>query len=120
MCLFKIIFKYAGVKILYRYALALIAGYKGRIKAGEFLNAKDFWISVKADGVAAAMTTSSSMPGKFLGIDEVLPLTDVFLVREKSKNQSYFLSGTVILSCLFSLSSDIVWCGDRSAEAKRF
>lgn len=82
-----------GVKILYRYALALIAGYKGNIKAGRYSTAKEFWLAVKADGVAVAQAANTSMCNKLLGIDEVMQQADAFLVNERARNQTYFLSG---------------------------
>lgn len=82
-----------GVKILYRYGLALISGYKGHVKAGKYNTAKEFWLAVKSDGVALAGTTGSNMIGKVLGFEDVLQAADAFMVYERAQNQNFYLTG---------------------------
>ena len=82
-----------GVKILYRYGLALISGYKGFIKSGKYNTAKEFWLAVKSDGVALAGTAGSNMINKVLGIEEIMQAADAFMVYERAQNQPYFLTG---------------------------
>lgn len=89
-------FLHEGVKILYRYGLALLQGYKALIKAGKFTAAQDLWLSVKADAIAVcgADTTQAApqvLLSKTLGIAEVLPSVDTFLVYRFSKNQPFLL-----------------------------
>eukprot|EP01034_Spumella_vulgaris_P025545 gene25545-32015_t len=55
-----------GVKILYRYGVALIHGYKAQLKARHYPTAKAFWLSVKADAIAVSTESNSVMLFKTL------------------------------------------------------
>jgi hypothetical protein len=79
-----------GVKVLMRYGLALIAGYKEPIKSGEYSTAKEFWLAIKSDSFAVNSITNSGINLlKILSFDEVLPTVDQFVVFEHAKNQDY-------------------------------
>lgn len=84
-----------GVKVLYRFSLALIAGYKTAIKAGDFSTAKDFWLTVKSDAFAVTSFNGDVLIMKAIAFDEVLPTVDQFVVFEHARNQD-FLSGADI------------------------
>jgi len=98
-----------GVKVLYRYGLALIKGYKDFIKADKYETAKDFWISVKADAIAVSSTFDMPLLFKVIGTEENLPAVDPFLVYSSSKNKQ-FMSDNTITSFAFE--------EDRSGFAK--
>lgn len=58
-----------GVKVLYRYALALIEGYKRMIKKGAYFTGEEFWVAVKTD----SFNCGGVLPWKLLYIPEKLP-----------------------------------------------
>lgn len=84
-----------GVKVLYRFGLALIRGYKEMIKAETFETARDFWLGVKADAIA--YTSSSQIPSlfKILNVKECLPPVDPFLVFAASKNKKFVTDNSI-------------------------
>eukprot|EP01039_Chlorochromonas_danica_P007727 gene7727-8538_t len=95
-----------GDKVLYRYALAIIAAYKKFIKAGDFTSAKDFWITVKADSTSYAMDRSEALLAKVLNVEEFLPVVDPFILHEHCLHST--------LHSQVSLSS---WAFDRHRSA---
>lgn len=78
-----------GVKVLYRFGLGLIKGYKNLIKTGKYETAKDFWVSVKADAISIALSNDESLLFKTLGLPESLPPVDPFLIYSNSKNREF-------------------------------
>lgn len=100
-----------GIKILFRYGLALIRGYKTQLKEGIYLTATDFWLSVKADATSDAGRTGATMLYKSLGREEVLPPVDPFIIFSKARNAD-FLSG--------SLLSEYFIDNDRNVLAKLY
>lgn len=98
-----------GVKVLYRYALALIKGYKDLIKANKYETAKDFWVSVKADAIAVSSTFDIPLLFKSISTEEHLPSVDPFLVYSSSRNKE-FTQENIITKYAFE--------GDRSGFAK--
>jgi len=86
-----------GVKILFRYGLAIIKGYKAQIKAGEYTTAGNFWLSVKADATAYSQKASGKpvMLFKTLNMAERLPPADPFVIFSKAKNPE-FLSTSMV------------------------
>mmetsp|Transcript_32580 Transcript_32580/g.46994 ORF Transcript_32580/g.46994 Transcript_32580/m.46994 type:complete len:684 (-) Transcript_32580:592-2643(-) len=78
-----------GVKVLYRFGLGLIKGYKNLIKTGKYETAKDFWVSVKADAISIALSNEESLLFKTLGLPESLPPVDPFLIYSNSKNREF-------------------------------
>jgi hypothetical protein len=86
-----------GTKVLYRFGLALICGYKSAIKGGEFANAKEFWLAVKSDSFAVTSFNGTAVVTKLLSFDEVLPTVDQFVVFEHAKNQDFLNSNAMII-----------------------
>lgn len=65
-----------GVKILYRYAIALVCSYKGEIKANTFADGSSFWSRVKHDAVhLSSQESDQSMLVDRLGLFHRLPPT---------------------------------------------
>lgn len=91
-----------GVKVLFRYALSLIVGYKAAIKSGEFSTAKEFWLAIKSDSFAVTSFNGGSVIMKALAFDEVLPTVDQFVVFEHAKNQDYLNSNELKLTAFDS------------------
>lgn len=98
-----------GVKVLYRYGIALITGYKTSIKSHEYHSAKEFWLSIKSDSFTAS--NFNPLICKLLNMEEVLPMVDQFVVFEHSANTQEFLSSSIAIR---SLAYDL----DRSLLAK--
>lgn len=98
-----------GIKILYRFGVALILGYKHKLKEGKYTSGSHFWSCVKADAVAASQDRASSMLCKALGNEEVLPVVDPFLLFENAKNKSFIQDGIIF---------DIAYDTERSLMAK--
>lgn len=84
-----------GVKVLYRYGLALIKGYKDLIKSDKYETAKDFWVAVKADAIAVSSTFDIPLLFKTIGTAEHLPAVDPFLVYSSSKNKQFTQDNTI-------------------------
>ncbi len=74
-----------GSKILYRFGVALITGYKAQLKSRKYATAKAFWTAVKADAVAVSAGENCVMLFKTLGTEEGLPPIDPFLVFDGAK-----------------------------------
>ena len=105
-----------GVKILFRYGLALIRGYKGAIKSGMYTTASEFWLSVKADAIAylsgpdsISVSVGGLMLYKVLGLEDGLDPVDPFVLFSKAKNRD-FLNSNKLLEYSFDI--------DRSALDK--
>lgn len=98
-----------GVKVLFRYGLALIKGYKDLIKSDKYETAKDFWVSVKADAIAVSSTFDIPLLFKAIGTEEHLPPVDPFLVYSSSRNKQFTQDNTI---------TNFAYEGDRSGFAK--
>lgn len=84
-----------GIKVLYRYGLALIKGYKDFIKGDKYETAKDFWVAIKADAIAVSSSFEIPLLFKVIGTEEYLPSVDPFLVYSSSKNKQFTQDNTV-------------------------
>eukprot|EP01038_Epipyxis_sp_PR26KG_P014771 gene14771-19852_t len=84
-----------GVKVLHRYGLALIKGYKSQIKANKYQTAKDFWISIKADAIFQSSTYNHPMLYKLINQEESLPPLDPFLVYSNANNKPFMQSNLI-------------------------
>lgn len=84
-----------GVKVLYRFGLALIRGYKELIKAEMYETAKEFWLAIKADAISYATTYDIPLLFRTLSIEEKLPNVDPFLVYAASKNKKFVVDSSI-------------------------
>lgn len=81
-----------GIKVLFRFGLALIRGYKDGLKNRAYSTAKEFWMAVKADAIFAASNENSFMLHKLIDTQESLPVLDAFLVYSNANNKEFLES----------------------------
>jgi hypothetical protein len=84
-----------GSKVLYRYGLAIIKGYKAQIKANTFTTATNFWLAVKADAFSYCSKHNLVMLCKSLGVREALPAVDAFVMFSRAKNPEVLDTGAL-------------------------
>lgn len=96
-----------GLKVFYRFGIALVLGYKAQLKAGKYASGSAFWSCVKADAVSAAGEMGTSMLCKTLGNEESLPVVDPFLLFENAKNKP-FLQDNIIYDFAYDTERSIV------------
>jgi len=89
-------FLFEGVKVLYRYGLAIIQAYKIGIKKLDiYQTATLFWHHVKADAVSYANDMGSVMLYKQLGLPEKLPAVDPFAVFSLANNPTFLKTSQI-------------------------
>jgi hypothetical protein len=108
-----------GEKILFRFGLALIHGYKSAIKNGEFSTAKEFWLAIKSDSFAVNSFQSGQSLTKVLALDEVLPTVDQFIIFEHAKNQDYLNSKELFLAVAYDEERSVFQKSYRSMKVSR-
>jgi hypothetical protein len=108
-----------GEKILFRFGLALIHGYKSAIKNGEFSTAKEFWLAIKSDSFAVNSFQSAPSLTKVLALDEVLPTVDQFIIFEHAKNQDYLNSKELFLAVAYDEERSVFQKSYRSMKVSR-
>jgi hypothetical protein len=95
-----------GNRILFRYGLAIIRGYKASIKANAYPTATAFWHAVKADATNAATKATDSMLFKNFEREESLPVVDAFVLFSKAKNPA-FLETTMVREYPFDIDRSL-------------
>ena len=75
-----------GDKVLVRYGLALINGYKKSIKAGEFNDAEIFWTTVQSDAKAVGTFQILEKSRNYFENNRKLPARKLQNMRNRKSN----------------------------------